>query len=397
MIDALQLSAKPAEPHRLFQGVDWFCLGLTSLLSFLVYLFTLAPDVTLEYSGIYCTDAMYPGPSIPPGHPVWAVYGWLFTKLIPFGNIAWRLNVASALAGALTCGMIALLVSRVGLMAVESIPDFRRFSRNEQQAFRIVCGVVAGLGFGLDGCFWPKAVVADTWPLSLCLLMLTLCLLTRWFFTPQRYRHIYAAAFLLGLTISESQALIPAAFGFPFLLLIGKRQLGREIFFGISFALWATLLLKNTWLRLGWLGATSSGHVLIGVAVIATLVWLFAVVQTRSFLSEWKASSACAVLFFAGFGANFLLPVFSMTTPPVNWAYPRTSEGFFHLMSRGQFGSLAPTSSFGELMMQLMVYAKISMDEFGVIYLMAAAIPFLLAHKISPPARKWMLGYRPAV
>ena len=82
-----------------FQKVDWLCFGITTFLALTVYLLTLAPDVTLENAGIYPTAAMFPSPSIPPGHPIWAVYGWLFVKLVPFSNIAWRLNLASAVAG----------------------------------------------------------------------------------------------------------------------------------------------------------------------------------------------------------------------------------------------------------------------------------------------------------
>jgi hypothetical protein len=98
----------PPYETRFFEKVDWLSFGLTTLLALTVYLLTLAPDVTLEYSGVFSTAAMYPSPSIPSGHPLWAVYGWLFTKIIPFYNIAWRLNMASAVAGALTCGLIAL-------------------------------------------------------------------------------------------------------------------------------------------------------------------------------------------------------------------------------------------------------------------------------------------------
>jgi hypothetical protein len=177
-----------------FQKVDWSSFGLTTLVVLVIYLITLAPDVTLEYSGIYATAAMYPGPSIPPGHPLWSIYGWLFIKLVPYSNIAWRLNLASAVAGASTCGLIALLVSRVGFSAVENLENFRTFSSLEQKSTRVICGAVAGLGIGLDGCLWCKTVVADTWPLSLLLFALIICLLTRWIFGRHPMRYLLAAS-----------------------------------------------------------------------------------------------------------------------------------------------------------------------------------------------------------
>ena len=245
MTDESAPSAPPAEPARFFQGVDWLSFGVACGLALAVYLFTLAPDVTLEYSGIYSASAMYPGDSIPPGHPIWEIYGWLFIKLFPFSNIAWRLGVSSAIAGALASGLIALMVSRVGMLVVETINRFNEIGESHQKSLRVVCGVVAGLGFALNGCFWPKAVVADTWPLSLFLLTLTLCLLTRWFFRPDQRRYLWLTAFVLGLALCESQALIPAAYGLPFLVAVRHRGLGRDFFLGISVFLWGIVLAKK--------------------------------------------------------------------------------------------------------------------------------------------------------
>jgi hypothetical protein len=388
----LKTTPSSAVSGRFYQAVDWAAFGLASALSLAIYLFTLAPEVTLSYSGIFSAAAIHPGSSMPPGHPLWAVYGWLFVKVIPFFNIAWRLGVASAVAGALTCGLIALMVSRVGLLSIESVPNFQKFSPVEKQAVRLVCGCVAGLGFGLDGCFWCKTVIADSWPLSLFLFALAVCLLTRWFFAPERKRDLYLAALVFGLALSESQALIPAAFGLPFLLTAGNRKIGREIFFGIGIFLCGLLLLKHRPEQLGWTINQADQRILVCVASISTLIWAVISAQTRRFFSEWKTTGTCATLFFAGLGAYFVLPVLSMTNPPMNWGYSRTVEGFFHLVSRGQFESLNPTSSFQQLLVQGGIYANAAKNDFGAIYLLAAITPFLLLRSISSSARPWLIG-----
>src|SRR6266436_3069120 len=107
-----QGSATISEEKAFFQRVDWLSFGLATVLTLIVYLWTLAPEVTLEMSGILSTAAMYGGVAHPPGFPLWTLYSWLFTKLLPFSNIAWRVAVSSAVASALTCGVIVLLVSR---------------------------------------------------------------------------------------------------------------------------------------------------------------------------------------------------------------------------------------------------------------------------------------------
>ena len=45
-------------------------------------------------------------------------------------------------------------------------------------------------------------------------------------------------------------------------------------------------------------------------------------------------------------GVSFYLyePISGMTDPPMQWGYPRTVEGFFHALSRGQYEKANPTN-----------------------------------------------------
>ena len=106
------VTESPPPPFKpLFRSIDWFAYGVTSLLVFLGYLWTLAPDLTLEDSGELAVASMYGGVPHPPGYPVWTIFTWLFTQL-PISNIAYRVGISSAFAGALACGLVALMVSQ---------------------------------------------------------------------------------------------------------------------------------------------------------------------------------------------------------------------------------------------------------------------------------------------
>src|SRR6266446_2717310 len=182
---AFDSTGEPHQPvlHRalFFQRTDWFSFAITTSLSLTAYLLTLAPEVTLEDSGIFATGAMYAGVAHPCGFPVWTIYSWLFTKLLPFSNIAWRVGVSSAVAGALTCGVLALMVSRGGAMLLEGLRDFKRLELREEKLLRIVAASVAGMGFGFNGDFWRMAVVVETIALTNLLFSMVLCLLVRWY------------------------------------------------------------------------------------------------------------------------------------------------------------------------------------------------------------------------
>src|SRR5581483_10851716 len=102
-----------------FDRVDRWSFVATMLGAFAVYAFTLAPHLTLEWSGVLATSANYAGVGPPPGYPAWTLYSWLFARLLPFGNIAWRVAVGSAVAGAGASGVVAVMVSRAGKLFLE--------------------------------------------------------------------------------------------------------------------------------------------------------------------------------------------------------------------------------------------------------------------------------------
>jgi len=75
--------ASPNPVGPFFGKMDWMAALLTFAVIWTVYLLTLAPEVTLEDSGELVTGAYYAGIPHPPGYPVWTIYSWLWTVLIP--------------------------------------------------------------------------------------------------------------------------------------------------------------------------------------------------------------------------------------------------------------------------------------------------------------------------
>src|SRR5437870_6388179 len=93
-------AAPPVKVPPLFRRIDWVSFLVTTLLVFIGYWWTLAPDLTLEDCGELATGSFYAGVPHPPGYPVWTIYSWLFT-LLPISNIAYRVALSSAVAGAI--------------------------------------------------------------------------------------------------------------------------------------------------------------------------------------------------------------------------------------------------------------------------------------------------------
>src|SRR5271168_2855742 len=145
-----QIAATPLQPQSgpLFRKLDWLALLLAFGGVWLVYLLTLAPELTLEDSGELCTGSFYAGIPHPPGYPFWAIYSWFWTWILPIGNVAWRVEVGQSFAAAMGCGMVALMVSRGSSMLIEGIEELKGVTRSWENAICCVSGFVSGMLLG---------------------------------------------------------------------------------------------------------------------------------------------------------------------------------------------------------------------------------------------------------
>jgi len=378
--------------EKYFSSTDWWSFVLAAVIAFIGYWFSLATDVGLENSGIYSVAAKYAGVPSPPGYPLWTIYAWLFTKLLPFSNIAWRVTVSSAVAGALVCGVIALMTSRGSVALLAVIPNFRRLALKDEQRLRLVAGAIAGVTFGFHDEFWRSTVIVDVWPLSILLLSLVLCLLMRWTHQPENRNYFHAACFTFGLTITNSQALIPTGLGLLFLVALTDENLGRDA------ALVAGVLLIGLfaghfldYLPEGGRGTAETKFIIILILLTTVGLWLVLAIRTHR-LRPSRTIFLGLLLFLGGTFLYLLVPIFSMTNPPVNWGYPRTLEGFFHVLSRGQFEHIMPTSSFKDFAAQMLLFAGVTMNDFGLLPTVLALIPFGVFFRLESTQRRWLLG-----
>ena len=400
MPDETQTSPWPAEPAgqqielspgtARFNRADWWSFALTAAIAFAGYWSTLAPDVTLEWSGLMATGAAYAGVTMVPGYPVWTLYAWLFTKLVPFSNFAWRVAVGSAAASAFASGLVALMVSRGVPVLFEDSPMLAHLNPRQRTQLRCGCGMIAGLVLAFTGKIWGEAVIADFWALSLGLFAAVLFAWMKWMLAPTWRRSLGAGFFLLGLLLTSSQELIVTLPGLVVAVMLVDRKLGRDLALSVlpAMALLSGVFQVGVWIDFpgvwNWPVVLAFGLVL--------LIGIGLVVATRGFGSEWKPVLACAGCMFLGLAFCFYPALASMTTPPVNCGYPSTVEGFFHILRRGQFEKINPTTEIGRYLGQLWLYVISAGKEFGWPQLEVSLIPFCFLHRMSAHGRLWFLG-----
>ncbi len=385
-------AAPPPPPPPFFRSMDWVTAGVTALLVFIGYFLTLSPDLTLEDSGELAVGSFYAGVPHPPGYPVWTLYSWLFTVLVPVSNIAYRVSLSSAFAGAVSCGLLALITSRGSSMILESIEEFKNIDRKLENALCMMAGWVAGMLLGFNGYMWSQAVIVEVYTFSALSLMGVLCCLLRWMYAPEQKRYLYWACFLFGICFTNHQTLIVAAMGIEIAILARDPKLGRDLLFFNSAVFVVGLMLKAS----GSLGPLASNQAMFNIFILIGLISMAAcfvfAIKTQSLLTEWKTGTIMGLLWILGALFYLYMPLASMSNPPMNWGYARHVEGFFHALSRGQYEKANPTIVPERLITQLNMLKEGAMEEFTPVLLLVAIVPFLFFKRMKSRERAWLIG-----
>jgi len=147
---------------------DWVLVACCFLLALLLYLQTLAPSVatllddSLEFPLAAYTLAI----AHPTGYPLYMLLGKL-VSLGPWSNVAWALNLLSAMAGALTLALTYLIA--------------RELTRPpEPSAGRRWPALLGAAALAVSPLFWSQAIIAEVYTLNSTFFAALIWLALRW-------------------------------------------------------------------------------------------------------------------------------------------------------------------------------------------------------------------------
>jgi hypothetical protein len=153
-----RLRARPARQTLMLSPIgnfrpartDWLQAGLVGCGLFFLYAATAPRTVAFEDDGLFIMSSYFLGIEHPPGYPLFTLIGHLFSGL-PFGSVAYRVHLASALFGGLTCAVLWLCART---LIAGRLPAY-----------------VAALGLGFSPVFWSQSVIAEVYTLNTFLLL----------------------------------------------------------------------------------------------------------------------------------------------------------------------------------------------------------------------------------
>jgi hypothetical protein len=209
-----------------------FAAGLALLAGLALYGLTCAPGVQGGDSGEFQFVAYILGIPHPPGYPLYALVGRLWTLILPVGEVAYRMNLLSAVAAAATLAGVAWASATVfgpGTVGVSA-------------------AAVAAGWLAVAPTWWGQATIASVRPGTGLFLAATLAALAS-FAATRRPAALYLAAALYGLGLTHHLSLYTLAPALiAFVLLVEPRVLTRPAVLGRALAAGALPLLVYLYL-----------------------------------------------------------------------------------------------------------------------------------------------------
>jgi hypothetical protein len=182
---------------------DYLLALLTGLFAFVLYLRTLAPGLLFGDSAEFQMAAWLGGFVHPTGYPLYLMLGNFWTHLLPVGDPAWRMNLLSAVWGAVAVGLVYLLARRIVTFCL-------RPGEGAAPAVRLVALFVA-LAFAVTPTFWSQALIAEVYTLNAAFVAAVLLGLTTWAAQPadrQGMAPLYWTAAIYGLSLTHHRSML---------------------------------------------------------------------------------------------------------------------------------------------------------------------------------------------
>jgi tetratricopeptide (TPR) repeat protein len=363
--------------RHFFKKEDWIASIASFVFSTFIFYRNMAPEVTLQDSGELVTGAFTFGVPHPPGYPLWAFLGYIWSHfIVPFGNPAWRIGLMSVFTGGLTVGIMTIMMTRSTRVLLHTMPWTKQIEERFLHWIALSVGVSSSLLFGFNRGVWLWASVSEMRVLNAFSFILIACFFFAWMVQPQRKGFLYASLLTYGLSMTNHQTVAVMALA----LVAGTFALGLDKFFkqreeqlaakvkvspipmfmGSLSTFWdltvAVLFsLSAVFYLFAWLKDGGVGKVVF--LAIAGLVLLF--VGWANKCVSPKYALIYTGLFLCGCALYLYMPIAASTNPPMNWGFASTKEGFLHAITRGQYEKLQMADPCGSIIhIQIWVFIR---------------------------------------
>ncbi|MCP4567207.1 MAG: DUF2723 domain-containing protein [FCB group bacterium] len=357
-----------------FDKVNAIIAGITTLISFFVYRLTVAPTLSYWDCGEFIASAHILGNPHPPGTPLFVLIGRFF-DLLPIGaDVAYRINMMSAVCSTFTALFAYLIIVRM-VSSWYKTPDSFKLGRYIAYA----SGFIGALFVAFSRANWTNSVETEPRAMAIMLVLAIFWLALKWFdhrYDPSGRRIILLVAFLAMLSVGVhltvflvvpivtiffclrenatkfDWAMVAGFFVVELILIVilSGAYSNYKIFLGLSALLFAVMafVLRD---KIYWpilISFASMSLIMVGFKpfLYGTLGWL-TVTLVVFFIkrdSLWRLAATMMVIGLIGYSVHTYIPVRSSNHPMINENTPsRDYRTFVNFLDRKQYGSMSMT------------------------------------------------------
>ena len=338
----------------------WIIFLGAGLFAFFIYVNTLAPTITWRNSGVdsgdLATAVAVGGIPHPPGYPTYLLLGELFKRL-PFGDIAYRLNLLSATCAALTVTVMGGVIHRTLLT---SIGQKHLLDEEDQKPkpFIRFCAASASLTLAFSSTFWSQAVIGEVYALNALFASLLLYITVHLW--PPHEKWLAPGLFgLMGLSLGNHLSILffmPALIGLTKARWQWQRIVAALLAFCIGLSVYAIIPLRAATLPpINWGLATTWPNFL----------WLVSGEPYRQFLFS---------LPWAFVPTRIMAALRLLAESFMGWGIPVGLVGFYHFRQANRLFAYASLVAF----FVILIYAIGYNTTDSYVYLLPALLIFAL-------------------
>jgi tetratricopeptide (TPR) repeat protein len=315
---------RPAVPadvpgKRLFYAGALFTL----LVSCIVYVKTMAASASFWDAGEFIATSFTLGVPHSPGTPLYILVGRVFTLLpLPLAT-AVKVNLLSAVCGALGSLFAYLLVVRfldymIGKSAVFA-----------DTVIKVAAATAAALFLTFSDTYWFNATEAEVYAMSAFLMGFMTWLGLKWAddpFNPKSTSLIFLLFYLLALSVGFHLGTILAFSGIFFVILMTRKKPFSNFEFLVACLGVGILVADATLYRQG--GVT----IFLYTVFVGLLLWLY--------LKKSSFAIVCTALFILGVSVHIVLMIRSGHNPAIDEGDPETWRSLYAVLRREQYPAM---------------------------------------------------------
>lgn len=332
--------------------IKWILGGLAFLIAFIIYTLSVQPSVPFWDCGEFSAAAIWQQVPHPPGAPLFLIFGKIFQIIIPFGDLGWRINMASVTATALSILLLYLIIIKV-------ILNFKEGEIVQLNDAIAVYGssFVGAMAFAFCDSVWFNGVESEVYASSQLFTSIVVYLMMRWNEKADEEgseRYLLLIAYLIGLSIGIHLLAILTIFSISLLIYFRKYEFSVKSFVLMGIVSIITFFVVYKFILM-WIPGLLAGNfpikteakeypiensfamTFLGILIIAFAGWLFYYSRKKQ-MQILRFASGTFLLILLGFTTYFQVLIRSNANPPMNENEPKNFKRMILYLGREQYG-----------------------------------------------------------